>query len=140
MEVDYRSTDDQFLTQLGLRFFRESQSLYLLSFSGLASRGLDSNMATWIPSFEIVNAPILGPSYSNLRPFDASAGREPIFTVDETLLKLLAKTSSPHLGTIEELGEPWTDMTQGNFNSIMKMLLHCGNTYAPTQQPIVEAF
>ncbi|KAF5012437.1 hypothetical protein FDECE_1489 [Fusarium decemcellulare] len=140
LEVDYRSTDDEVLTNLGINFFRETRSLHLLSLTGLASRGTVSNLATWIPSFETVHAPVLNPNYTSLRPFDASAGHEAIFTIDEPLQKLHVKAISPHLGSIEELGELWPDVLKGQFNNIMKMLLHCGSTYAPTQQPIVEAF
>ncbi|KAM5344991.1 hypothetical protein ACJ41O_010853 [Fusarium nematophilum] len=141
MEVNYDSTDDVVLTKLGVGFFRDTESLHLLSHAGLAGRSSSSSsIPTWIPSFESIHAPILGPNYANLRPLDASAGHEPDFTVDEAQLRLHVKAVSPHLGTIEEVGELWPEMLQGRFDNIMRMLLHCGTTYVPTQQPIVEAF
>lgn len=140
LKIDYESSDDIVLTQLGIDFLEDTKSLHLLSLAGIASRAKPSNLPTWIPSFDLVHAPVLGPSYTTLPQFDASAGAEAEFTIDKELCRLNVKTCSPHLGTIEELGELWSDVCQGNFNDTMKMLLHCGTTYVPTGQPIVEAF
>ncbi|KAM0434062.1 hypothetical protein ACHAPT_004007 [Fusarium lateritium] len=140
LKVDYLSTDEQVLTELGFALFQETQSLHLLSLAGLASRGTESTLPTWVPSFETVHAPILNPNYSSLRPFDASAGQDVVFTVDPDRHHLHVKTIRPHLGTIEELGETWSEMVHGSINKSIKILLHCGTTYIPTQQPIVEAF
>ncbi|KAI8659762.1 HET domain-containing protein [Fusarium sp. Ph1] len=140
LKVDYHSTDDQVLTNLGFAFFQETQSLHLLSLAGLASRGTSSSLPTWIPSFETVHAPILNPNYSSLRPFDACAGQDVEFTIDQDRHHLHVKTIRPHLGSIEELGETWSEMLHGSLNKSMQILLHCGTTYLPTQQPIVEAF
>ncbi|KAJ4256639.1 hypothetical protein NW762_008735 [Fusarium torreyae] len=138
--VDYESSDNVILTNLGIRLFQETQSLHLLSLAGVTRRLVPSDLATWIPSFDAVHVPILGPNYTNLRPFDASAGAKANFSIDRSLLQLRVKAISPNLGTIEELGERWPDLFEGNFNNTMKMLLHCGTIYAPTGQPVVEAF
>ncbi|KAH7192008.1 uncharacterized protein B0J16DRAFT_52582 [Fusarium flagelliforme] len=140
LKIDYESSDEVVHTQLGISFLEDTKSLHLLSLAGIASRAKSSNLPTWIPSFDLVHAPVLGPSYTTLPQFDASAGAKPGFTIDKDLYHLNVKACSPHLGTIEELGELWSDVCQGNFNNTMKMLLHCGTTYAPTGQPIVEAF
>ncbi|CAG7565658.1 unnamed protein product [Fusarium equiseti] len=140
LKIDYESSDDVVLTQLGIDFLEDTKSLHLLSLAGIASRAKPSNLPTWIPSFDLVHAPVLGPSYTTLPQFDASAGAEAEFTINKDLHRLNVKAFSPHLGSIEELGELWSDVCQGNFNNTMKMLLHCGTTYLPTGQPIVEAF
>ncbi|KAF5022300.1 hypothetical protein F66182_5650 [Fusarium sp. NRRL 66182] len=140
LKVDYKSSDKVVLTELGISLLQETQSLHLLSLAGFASRSVSSDLASWIPYFDTTLGPVLGPSYTNLRPFDASAGARPDFAIDKTLHELHVKAISPHLGTIEELGEPWHEIYNGHFNSIFKILLHCGTTYAPTDQPIVEAF
>ncbi|KAH6893172.1 heterokaryon incompatibility protein-domain-containing protein [Thelonectria olida] len=143
LEIDYKSTDDQVLTSFGLSLFRNTQSLHLLSHAGLAGRGVESNMPTWIPSFEAVNAPILGPNYTNLQLFNASKaepGDVSRFTINEERMALHVKAITPNLGTIEEFGEPWGEMLHGKFTSCLKILLHCGDTYRFTNQPIVEAF
>ncbi|CAM1508054.1 Fc.00g049020.m01.CDS01 [Cosmosporella sp. VM-42] len=146
LDVDYRSSDDEVITTLGLSLFRQTQSLHLLSHAGLASRSAESSMATWIPPFESANLPILGPNYTNLRLFNAhnfspeNPELTPGFTIDEELCRLHVQTISPHLGTIEELGETWPEMLKGNFTNCMKMLLHCGDIYSYTNEPIVEAF
>ncbi|KAJ4024406.1 hypothetical protein NW766_000642 [Fusarium irregulare] len=105
LKIDYESSDDIVLTQLGIDFLEDTKSLHLLSLAGIASRAKPSNLPTWIPSFDLVHAPVLGPSYTTLPQFDASAGAEAEFTIDKELCRLNVKTCSPHLGTIEELGE-----------------------------------
>ncbi|KAF5571302.1 heterokaryon incompatibility (het-6OR allele) [Fusarium phyllophilum] len=138
--VDYEAPNNDILIDLGISFFRETKSLHLLSLAGTASRAVPADLPTWIPSFETVHVPVLGPSYTRMLPFDAAAGKEADFTIDRSLFHLNIKIHIPHLGTIEELGESWSDVIQGKFNDTMKMLLHCGTTYVPTGQPIVEAF
>ncbi|EWZ02461.1 hypothetical protein FOYG_01727 [Fusarium oxysporum NRRL 32931] len=138
--VDYKSPNNDILIDLGISFFRETKSLHLLSLAGITSRAVPADLPTWIPSFETVHVPVLGPNYTRMLPFDAAAREEADFTIDRSLLHLNIKIFSPHLGTIEELGESWSDVIQGKFNDTMKMLLHCGTTYIPTGQPIVEAF
>lgn len=140
LEIDYHSSDEAVLTSLGMRFFRETRSLHLLSLAGLASRSAESPMASWIPTFENVHAPLLGPNYSNLRPFNASPENSGGFTIDEKTHTLHVRAASPNLGSIEELGETWASLLAGDFLSCIKILLHCGDTYAPTSEPIVEAF
>ena len=146
LDIDYHSTDDQVLTSLGFRLFRETQSLHLLSLAGLVSHGPESTMATWIPSFENLHAPLMGPNYSNLRPFNACDAspehpqNSPGFTIDEESYKLHIQARSPNLGTIEELGETWSEVIGGNFLNCIKILLHCGQSYSFTGEPIVEAF
>jgi hypothetical protein len=138
--VDYKSPNNDILIDLGISFFRETKSLHLLSLAGIASRAVPADLPTWIPSFETVHVPVLGPSYARMLPFDAATGKDADFTIDRSLFHLNIKICIPHLGTIEELGESWSDVIQGKFNDMMKMLLHCGTTYIPTCQPIVEAF
>ncbi|KAF7551467.1 hypothetical protein G7Z17_g4967 [Cylindrodendrum hubeiense] len=143
LKVDYHSSDDEVLTSFGVYFFRQTESLHLLSHAGLAGRGVESKMPTWIPSFENIHAPILGPNYNNIRPFDASNAQPSFttnFTIDDETCRLHVKAISPHLGSIEELGETWPEMVRGEFSSCINILLHCGPTYMFTQQPIVEAF
>jgi hypothetical protein len=143
LEVDYKASDDQVITSFGKSLFHNTQSLHLLSHAGLAGRSVKSNMPTWIPSFETVNAPILGPNYSNLQLFNASKaelGHTSSFSINEERNELDVKAIAPNLGTIEEVGETLPEMISGQFTSCLKILLHCGDTYRYTNQPIVEAF
>ncbi|KAL6402131.1 hypothetical protein AUP68_14597 [Ilyonectria robusta] len=143
LTIDYQSSDDDVLTAFGLDLFRQTKSLHLLSLAGLAGREVESKMATWIPSFENVHAPIIGVNYTKLRPFNAcNAQPNDIanFTIDDEKCRLHVEVISPHLGAIEELGEMWPEMLRGEFSSCIKILLHCGQVYTFTQQPIVEAF
>ncbi|KAF5253427.1 hypothetical protein FANTH_1744 [Fusarium anthophilum] len=107
--VDYESPNNDILIDLGISFFRETKSLHLLSLAGITSRAVPADLPTWIPSFETVHVPVLGPNYTRMLPFDAAAGKEADFTIDRSLLHLNIKVFSPHLGTIEELGESWSD-------------------------------
>lgn len=143
LTVDYQSSDDDVLVPFGLDLFRQTKSLHLLSLAGLAGREIESKMATWIPSFENAHAPIIGVNYTKLRPFNAcNAQPNDItnFTIDDEKCRLHVEAISPHLGAIEELGEMWPEMLRGEFSSCIKILLHCGQVYTFTQQPIVEAF
>lgn len=149
LRVDYASSDDEVLTEFGTGLFRDTQSLYLLSHAGLASRSMPSQIPTWLSSFKSVHAPIMGPNYTNLRPFNASAqpssssspsSQPPPFTIDQPLGALHVKAATPNLGTVEELGETWPDLLAGHVTSCLKILLHCGDIYTYTNQPIVEAF
>jgi hypothetical protein len=142
LTIDYTSSDDEVLSSLALRLLRETESLHILSLSGEASRGNDSLLPTWIPSFENVNAPILGPSAQYMKPFGlpGETDDDPVFYIDEPHLRLHVQAMSPNLGSIEELGETWQDMTAGRFTDCVRILLHCGARYTFTNQPIVEAF
>ncbi|KAK0383633.1 hypothetical protein NLU13_9544 [Sarocladium strictum] len=144
LPIDYTSPEDDVLSSLALRLLRETESLNILSLAGEASRSPSTSpdLPTWIPSFENVNAPILGPSAQHLEPFGLAGETQddPVFYIDEGHLRLHVQAMSPNLGSIEEIGETWQDMTTGHFVDCIRMLLHCGSTYAFTKQPIVEAF
>ncbi|KAH8177164.1 heterokaryon incompatibility protein (HET) domain-containing protein [Sarocladium implicatum] len=144
LTVDYTSPEDSVLSSLALRLLRETESLHMLSLAGEGSRtGTTSpSLPTWIPSFENVSSPIIGPFAQNLKPFKlpGESDDDPVFYIDEPRLRLHVQVMSPNLGSIEELGETWQEMTAGSFTSCMRMLLHCGSHYTFTKQPIVEAF
>jgi hypothetical protein len=82
--------------------------------------------------------PILGPNYKRVSIFNASGSYTAEFQVDKAQYRLNAKAASPNLGSIEELGEIWPDLLAGKFLNTIKILLHCGETYKSTKQPIVE--
>jgi hypothetical protein len=144
LPIDYTSPEDDVLSSLTLRLLRETESLNILSLAGEASRSAatSSTFPSWIPSFENVNAPILGPSAHHSKPFGLPGETEddPVFYIDEQRLRLHVQAMSPNLGSIEEIGETWQEMTAGHFIDCIRMLLHCGSHYTFTKQPIVEAF
>lgn len=152
IEVDYVSPPEKVLARLALHLYVETGSLSLLSLAGEASRSggaTPNSLPTWLPTFEGHHVPILGPNFTNLRPYDASAlastitsaAASPLFRIGEDDKTLHVKVSAPYLGSIEEIGESWNEFMHGNFLKSMTMLLHCGgDTYKPTGEPIVEAF
>lgn len=140
IKVDYKSSSDHVLAALGSYLYQETRSLNLLSLAGEASRSATSHLPTWIPTFENVNHPILGPNYTSLRPYNASTFTNPLLRLDEPSHTLHVQVAAPTLGSIEELGETWPELLQGQFLKSIAILLHCGNTYSPTGEPIVEAF
>ncbi|KAI9898589.1 hypothetical protein N3K66_006949 [Trichothecium roseum] len=139
LPVDYTSSEEHVFMNLGLYLYQETQSLHLLSLAGLASRaGTSSTLPTWIPSFENVSAPLMGPNYASLIPYDASrCASPPILRIDGPTLHV--QSLAPNLGSVEELGETWPEYTQGSFLKTVTMLLHCGSIYVPTGQPVQEA-
>lgn len=139
IEVDYHSSGDVLLTKLGLYLYNETQSLNLLSLAGESSRGIPTSLPSWLPSFEHVNTPLLGANWATLRPYNASASTVSPFTIDEDTHTLHVQVSAPTLGAIEELGEVWADLMQGRILKTITILLHTGDTYHPTGEPVVEA-
>ncbi|VUC23801.1 unnamed protein product [Clonostachys rosea] len=141
LEINYSSSPDKVLTDIGLFLYHETESLHLLSLAGEASRSrvLATTIPSWIPSFEIAHTPILGPNYKSVSIFSASGSSTAEFQLDETQRRLHVKAASPNLGSIEELGEEWPDLLAGRFLSTITILLHCGGTYKYTNQPIVES-
>lgn len=139
IEVDYHSSSDALLTKLGRYLYNETQSLNLLSLAGESSHGTATSLPSWLPSFENVTTPLLGPNYATLRPYNASASTISPFTIDEEVRTLHVQVSVPTLGAIEELGEVWADLMQGHFLKTITILLHTGDTYNPTAEPVVEA-
>jgi hypothetical protein len=144
LPIDYQTSSDEALISIGCFLYEHAESLNLLSLAGEASRLAPSDLPSWVPSFENVNAPINAPAlvgnYKTLRPFRASLDSPSLFHIDETRRRLRVQVSSPNLGSVEELGETWPDIMAGRFLRSITMLLHCGRTYEPTGQPIVEAF
>lgn len=146
MEIDYKSPPDQVLLSLGCDLYNKTQSLHLLSHAGEASRKLPSTNPTWIPSFENANYPILSPSFTNAKPYDASNSLPPNFRiVHQPVPRLHVQVSAPHLGSIEALGDTSNDFMLGRFLNTITLLLHSSQTddnghayYPPTSQPIVE--
>lgn len=142
LSINYLSTDDEILASLAVRLFNQTESLQLLSLAGEASRGDASSLPSWMPSFEDVNAPILGPSTHNWKPFGlpGETDDDPVFYIDDSCQYLHVQAMSPNLGSIEEIGETWEEMNNGHFMTCIRLLLHCGPLYTFTSQPIVEAF
>jgi hypothetical protein len=143
LPIDYTSPEDDVLASLTLRLLRETESLNILSLAGEASHSPSaSSLPSWIPSFENVNAPILGPSAHHTKPFGlpGETDDDPVFYIDEQRLRLHVQAMSPNLGSIEEIGETWQEMIAGHFTDCIRMLLHCGSHYTFTKQPIIEAF
>ncbi|CAH0058894.1 unnamed protein product [Clonostachys solani] len=141
LAINYSSSPDKVLTDIGLFLYHETGSLHLLSLAGEASRSRVSatTIPSWIPSFEIAHVPILGPNYKRVSIFNASGSYTAEFQLDKAQRRLNVKAASPNLGSIEELGEAWPDLLAGKFLNTITILLHCGETYKSTNQPIVES-
>ncbi|KAH7316987.1 heterokaryon incompatibility protein-domain-containing protein [Stachybotrys elegans] len=129
--------------RLATILFTETNSLNLLSLAGDGATP-SKNTPSWIPVFSPVHSPLLRPNYTSIEPFNASGyqlpegGSEVASMIDSNTGRLTVRCVD--LGPVNDFGDTLVDMTHGKFDLCCRLLLQCGPIYAPTQQPVVEAF
>ncbi|KAK3690194.1 heterokaryon incompatibility protein-domain-containing protein [Podospora appendiculata] len=127
-----------------LSFYRTTLKPLLLRLLPIRQEPPTPPIPSWIPTYHPLQVSVIRPNHWGISSFNASRvhlppdGREVASMIDAERGTLAVRCLD--LGPVEEFGETCEQIIAGQLDDCCRLILRCGPTYAPTGQPVVEAF